>query len=72
MNIFRINDPLTPEHGKLDRAYLRTCATYKLFKAGTIDKARAVELLAQRGVGSNVADIWARRFAHCRRFGYEI
>lgn len=60
MNAFRIYDPGGINHGKLDRAYLRVCAVWRLACAGIVDHARAVELLAARGVKSNVADIWFR------------
>jgi ABC-type antimicrobial peptide transport system ATPase subunit len=47
--------------GKLDRQYLRTCATYKLLmRRKSIDKTRAIELL--HGVGIKCAkatvEIW--------------
>jgi hypothetical protein len=46
MNLFR----QTPDKS-LDKQYLRICAVYRLFVSRrAIDKARAVELLAQRHV----------------------
>ena len=42
-NLFRC----TPDRS-LDRLYLRTCAIYRLLKAGKIDKARALELQNRR------------------------
>lgn len=38
-NLFRCT-----RDGSLDRYYLRTCAIYRLLKAGRIDKAGALEL----------------------------
>lgn len=42
-NLFRC----TPDRS-LDRLYLRTCAIYRLLKAGRIDKARALQLQNRR------------------------
>ena len=57
MNAFR----QSPDH-PLDRAYIRTCACYKLMKAGKITADRAVELMTQRHVGNarNTVEIWKR------------
>lgn len=56
MNIFRCGTP----DGRLDKSYLRVCAVYKLLKNRRINKARAIELLAQRRVPSRRAliEIW--------------
>lgn len=54
MNIFR------KDNGQLDKQYLRICAVGRFVDRGVIGKARAVELLQQRGVknaGATV-DIW--------------
>lgn len=54
-NLFRVR-----LDGRLDRGYLRTCAVYKLLKQGRIDKARGIELLAQRrgAAGLATVEIW--------------
>jgi hypothetical protein len=43
MNLFRC----TPDRS-LDRKYLRVCSVYRLLKAGKVNKARALDLLADR------------------------
>jgi hypothetical protein len=55
MNVFRC----TPDKS-LDRQYLRVCAVHKLLDRRLIDKARAVELLAQRKVPNAlvVVELW--------------
>jgi hypothetical protein len=45
MNMFR-----QTYDGRLDRQYLRVCATFKLLKLCKIDETRAVELLAERRI----------------------
>lgn len=55
-NIFR--DPTT---GTLDRQFLRNSAVWRLIKAGRItSKARAIELLAERGnkVARATVELW--------------
>ncbi|MCZ7860982.1 hypothetical protein O9X98_06150 [Agrobacterium salinitolerans] len=55
MNMFR-----QTYDGRLDRQYLRVCATFKLLKLCKIDEARAVELLAERHIRNahNVVRHW--------------
>ncbi|MCV9964818.1 hypothetical protein OIU34_23275 [Pararhizobium sp. BT-229] len=55
MNMFR-----QTWDGRLDRQYLRVCATFKLLKLCKIDAARAVELLAERRIhnAENVVGNW--------------
>ncbi len=55
--MFRLAD------GRLDRQYLRICAAFKLLKQGKIDAGRAVELLAERGIGPSVVDHWVNHLA---------
>lgn len=57
MNAFR--DYYT---GHLDMQYLRICACFKLLKTRRIGRARAVELLQQRGVhkAERLVEIWNR------------
>ena len=43
MNLFRLTND-----GSLDRKYLRVCSVYRLLKRDRVNKARALELLAQR------------------------
>lgn len=59
-NIFYKPDVFFPDRLVLDRAYLRTCAVFKLITRDKIDKARAIALLGERGVGPAVAEIWFR------------
>lgn len=54
-NLFR----MTPD-GRLDKQYLRICAVGRLVDQGRLTRARAVDLLQERGVknaGATV-DIW--------------
>lgn len=55
MNMFR-----QTYDGRLDRQYLRVCATFKLLKLCKIDEATAVELLAERRIRNahNVVRHW--------------
>lgn len=57
MNMFR-----QTWDGRLDRQYLRVCATYKLLKLCKIDADRAIELLGERRIhnAENVVSIWVR------------
>ena len=57
-NLFRLED------GRLDKQYLRVCATYKLLKLCRIDAEQAVELLLQRGVRTARANVshWVAGF----------
>lgn len=52
MNMFRLPD------GKLDRQYLRVCATFKLLRQKKIDGKRAAALLLDVGIGPNVVEHW--------------
>lgn len=46
--------------GRLDRQYLRVCATFKLLKLCKIDRERAVELLAERRIhnAESTVSLW--------------
>lgn len=50
MNLFRCGTP----DGSLDRKYLRVCSVYRLLKKQKIEKARALELLAERHTPSEM------------------
>lgn len=62
MNLFRCGT----EDGSLDRKYLRICAVYRLLQKRIIDKARALDLLAQRHTEGemkglrNTVELWMR------------
>lgn len=51
--------------GKLNKEYLRYCATRKLFEAGTISRGRAFDLLlCKANIRNSVLDMWEGMLKH--------
>lgn len=70
MNIFRCT-----KDGSLDKQYLRTCAVYRLLKAGRIGKERAIELMRQRHISNaqGTVELWlAHPLKHLTQSGKAV